>query len=126
MFKVEITSPFDEFWRYNIQLMCVGYNHAGEQIFVESTQDLVAQVGEGMERKPKGYPENRTVAMELSSAASIRLLIYLVPHILPKSQAISDAPPFDIDVEVSQRGGLIYSEIHKINQWAGASLNIEI
>ncbi len=126
MFRVDITSPFDEFWRYNIQLMGVGYNHAGEQIFVESTEDIVAQVGEGVEQKPKSYPENRAVAMELPSAASIRLLIYFVPHILPKSQAISDAPPFDINIEVSQRGGLIYSEIHKINQWAGASLNIEI
>ncbi|MFR9649252.1 MAG: hypothetical protein SNJ33_03870 [Rikenellaceae bacterium] len=126
MYNIEIKSSFEGFWRYNIMVMCAGYNHAGEQIFVTSGEDIIAQIGEELTSKPGDYPSNRVLQLQTPPASQLRLLIYVIPHTLPLSSNMNDSDPFELSVEVSSRSERVYISKESVNQWSGDSFDIEI
>lgn len=126
MFIIKVTSQFEELWRYNLAVMCAGYNHSAEQLFVVSEQSRVAEMGEGITSKPADYPLNRELELHTPAANTLQVLVYVVPHALPKTIYIDDARPFELQIEISSHGEKLYSSKERINQWSGASLLIDI
>ncbi len=126
MYSIEIKSDFQEFWRYNLMVMCAGYNHSGDKLFTVSGQDIVAQIGDELQTKPDSYPANRVLNLETPPSTTLKLLIYVIPHTLPVSSDVDGSRPFTLQIEVVSRGESLYRSMESINQWSGASLQIDI
>lgn len=126
MYNIELVSRSEDFWRYNLIVMCAGYNPAGEQLFVVSNEDTVAEVGADLGSAPSGYKLPRVMNLEVPAADNLRMLIYVIPHVLPPSRVIADYPPFDLEVVTTKHGEVVHSSVEQINQWGGASIQIDI
>ncbi|MBO5216676.1 MAG: hypothetical protein Q4F45_08520 [Alistipes sp.] len=127
IFRVEISSKFEELWRYNIVLMGGGFNAKGEQVDFASSTAQIAKVGTNFTEKPAQLEDMpREYKITLSNCDNIATYIYLVPHTLPFSNEIGTAEPFDLKVEVWCDDEKIYSQRHKINQWSGASIELKL
>ncbi len=124
MYSVEIESQYEEFWRYNMMVMCVGTNELGEQIFVESGSDCVAQIGDELRSKPNNYPEHRVLCVQTPPSSRLQLLAYVIPHTLPVSGDVELAAPFELSIKVIVKGNIVYSSTESVDQWSGASINI--
>ena len=101
IFKVEISSKFEELWRYNIVLMGGGFNAKGEQVDFASSTARIAKVGTNFKERPTQLDDMpNKYRITLSKCDNIATYIYLVPHTLPFSNEIGTAEPFDLTVNV--------------------------
>lgn len=121
-FRIRVTSPFEEFWRYNVALAGGLFDNTGQRIGFASTEHAVADVGANLKHMPDDYPRNREIALETAPCDKLRLLIYLIPHTLPLSNRVADCRPFPLHVEISYDGRELRTEHFDINQWSGASI----
>lgn len=128
MYTIEVISSFEEYWRYNTILMCGGYSDTGEELYVVSQKDVIAEVGDEIRLAPKGYTSPRVTVLECEECDNIRLMVYMVPNTLPKGSKarIENFPPFDATIIIRRGDELIYDEIITVNQWSGISKEIKI
>lgn len=103
-FKVEVSSAFPGWWRYNVALMCGCYDAAGERIGFASAEDRIAEVGACMGQPPADYPAERRTVLRTMPCHRIELYLYVVPHTLPDGCEIADTRPFELRLRITRDG----------------------
>lgn len=125
-FTIEISSPFEGFWRYNAALMCGLFDAAENRTGFASAEDTVAEAGANLSQKPADYPAERKVCLTTGPCDHLRFYVYLIPHTLPANNAIGESKPFRLDMRIGYGGKHLRTEHFDINQWSGASLELRI
>lgn len=138
-FSVEIESRCDHFWRYNLAVTCGCFErgaggedgselHIGSEVYRRkdfvAAEDFVAPVGANMECCPEDCPSSRGVKFETVPCDCLKMYVYVIPHSLPVDCRISDFPPFDLHIRVMRGRATIHDELHKVNAWSGASIEL--
>lgn len=124
-FTIEVRSTYAELWRYNISIICGGFDSTGERVAFLSEQSIIASVGANLTAAPKDYDRHRELSLTIGECHSIVAYVYVVPHTLPLSRDIDDYRPFDLKVKVSCGERIIHSATHHINQWGGESIELK-
>ena len=124
-FRIEVTSRFEGFWRYNVAMTCGCYDAAGQRTDFVTAQSHIADAGSGLAGPPAGYDPARRIVLTTGRCASIDCFLYLIPHTLPAIEAIDTAPPFEVEVAIRCNGRPLRTERHPVNQWSGLSLELK-
>lgn len=125
-FRIEATSRFEEFWRYNVVLTGGLFDARGERIGYVSAEETIAETGANLRRKPEGYPSDRKIVLETAPCERFRLFIYLIPHTLPVGNSVAESRPFELQVAIRYGGCALRTERFAINQWSGASIELQL
>ncbi len=126
MYTIEVESSYEQLWRYNMIVMCGGFSATSESLYVVSQRDIISDIENPIECEPDGYTLPRRVSLRAAKADNIRAIVYVVPHTLPIGRDVDQNPAFDALVTITKSGKEIYRNIHKVNQWGGASIEIKI
>ncbi len=128
MYTITIRSPFEELWRYNIMLMCGGYDAEHRQIYVESSERIYNEdLNVSIARLPQTPPDFRPdepLSLLCGESHSIHLILYVITHTLPEDRVVDHSPPFPMRIEVERDGEAIYDVVHEVNQWGGATIDL--
>lgn len=124
-FDIELTCRYEEWWRYNVEMMCAAFDEAGERIGFSSVRSQIAEAGAELRERPACEVPTR---LRLASGACDRALLYLyvIPHTLPRDNRIGASAPFDIALRIGRDGRTLRTERRKVNQWGGISLRLEL
>ncbi len=125
-FRIEVSSRFEGWWRYNAALMCGCFDAAEERIGFASASSDIADAGANLKEPPTGTVPDRAVVLTTEPCDHLVLYIYIIPHTLPTGNDIDTPRPFDIDVAISFGGKRISKTVYKINQWSGASIEMKV
>ena len=125
MFKVSVSSRFEELWRYNIVVVCELCSAEGERIEYNSAESTIAPVGSNLIAPPADYPTNRELKVECGDGDHLNILVYVIPHTLPTSDDISMTKPFPLTIKVERDGGALLNEVFEINQWSGDNITLK-
>ena len=122
-FERAISCDFNELWRYNIHIIShvLSDNHPVE---VLKHDDTIAEVGAELTSMPNNYSPNRDVVLQTKPADTLITYIYIVPHTLPFTTSINDAPPFELNVEIKHDGREVHMKRYEVNQWSGENITI--
>lgn len=124
---IDIHSGFAQLWRYNISVMCGGFDSSGERCDFVSAGSEVAPVGANLKEPPADAPQSRDLRIVTAECDSIVAYVYVIPHTLPLSREVDDNRPFTLRVKVAASdGAVLYDVKHRINQWSGASVEIKL
>ena len=123
-YKISVSSNFKELWRYNITLVGELCSADGERIEYKSKESFVAPVGSNLQNAPADYVAKRDLSLESSEGDSLNVLVYVVPHTLPKSDDIYTTKPFPLVVKVENEGGVVLNQSFEINQWSGDNITL--
>lgn len=124
-FRIEVSSRYDGFWRYNVALTCGCFDAEGNRTEFVTASSHVADVGSNLAQRPADLPEERTVVLSTEPCESLLGYLYIIPHSLPAANDIDAARPFDIALNVFCNGRRIRSERRAVNQWSGASIELK-
>jgi hypothetical protein len=72
-----------------------------------------------------GWMERHKLSLKTPACESIECLVYLIPHTLPAVREIEDASPFQIKIVVKRGTKTLHEELHQVNQWSGASIELK-
>lgn len=125
-FRIEVTSSYPEFWRYNVALMCGCFDSEGRKTGFASVEDTVSAVGSNLTAPPEGYDPQRTTVLETPPCEYIVLYLYIIPHTLPTGRDISETTPFPLRLRTVSPDQTRSETEFKINQWSGTSLELRI
>lgn len=125
-FRIEISSRYEGWWRYNVTLMCGLFDSGGSRIGFAAAESRVADTGSGMERPPADYDPARRPALETAPCDHLQLYVYIVPHRLPDDNDIESTRPFDIEIDIRAGGRKVVHERRAVNQWSGASIEMRV
>ena len=125
-FKVEITSDFADFLRYNVAVTCGCFAENDERIAFVSAEDTIAPVGSALVAAPKGRDAKRVISFETDECHHLQMYIYLIPYTTPTGRDIGDYKPFALDVRVMRGRRVVLKEQYSVNQWSGASIELKI
>ena len=125
-FKIEVKSRYDEWWRYNADLMCGCFDADDNRIGFASVASDVADVGANLSVRPADIPAARSVVLTTPPCHHLVLYVYIIPHTLPAGNDIDSTRPFEAEIRISRGGKLLRSEKRAINQWSGASIELRI
>ncbi len=131
MFLIEVSSDFQELWRYNIFATCGGFDAMGKSLYVVgeemvSSEEIQKEIVP-LPAPPDNFdPKSMTLRLETKDATAIKIIIYVVAHTLPHDRIVEDSPPFNCLITVSRESCEIYRDIHKVNQWGGVTVNINL
>jgi len=118
---IELSSRFDGWWRYNVELLCELRDAEGRRIGVASKSDDIAEVGAGLKSKPAGTESFRKTELRTGPCAGIRLFIYVIPHSLLPDRGVEGGRDFKADLTVRCGDRALLREALDINQWGGLS-----
>lgn len=124
-FTIEISSRFEQLWRYNLAVVCACFNEQGERIDFRSAESFVAPAGSKLREAPAGFDGPRELSVTTSPCHSIVAYVYVVTNTEPVSNVISDSPAFDLKVKVRSGRHTLYNSVHKISQWGGDSIELK-
>ncbi len=125
-FKIEISSSFEELWRYNFTIVCACYNEQGERTDFVSAESIAAPSGSKLRQAPSGFEGPRKLQLTTTPCHSIVAYVYVVTNTEPISNVIADSPAFDLKLKVSIGRNAIYNKVHKISQWGGDSIELKL
>lgn len=125
-FKVEITSDFADFSRYNVAVTCGCFDEKGERIAFVSAEDTIAPVGSERVAAPKGRSSKRLISFETDECHHLQMYIYLIPYTTPSGRDVGDYKPFSLDVRVARGGRVVLKQQYSVNQWSGASIELKV
>lgn len=125
-YRVEVSSSFAEFWRYNVALMCGCFDGTDTRTGFVAAEDAVADVGSGLTAPPADYPAVRKAVLDIPEAARLVLCVYVVPHTLPAGTEVSECGPFPLGLRIVHAGREILKEERLINQWSGTSIELHV
>lgn len=123
-FKVEISSSYEYFWRYNVAVTCGCFDGGGNRVGFASADDHLADVGAGMKTAPKGFVLPRTVTFSTVPCERLLMYIYVIPHTLPEGRDVAEYKPFDMTVRVTRDGRNVLTKTYSVNSWSGASIEL--
>lgn len=125
VFKVSISSNFEELWRYNIVLVCELCSNKNERIDYLSKESYIAPVGSNLNTTPIDYSVDRALSITTKEGDYVNILVYVVPHTLPTTNDIFKTKPFPLIVKVvNDKKEVILNQAFKINQWSGDNIAI--
>ncbi len=127
---IEVSSKHDEWWRYNVAVMCEERDEAGKRLDVKGIMDEVAEVAidqaHELKERPKEIEPHRKVILESAPCHSIRLFVNIIPHSLPLDKMIDNKTKFTAKLLV-KRGSQVVSESNfEVNVWGGTTVDIVI
>lgn len=129
MYKIEVTSHYEELWRYNIVISCGGYNAHAEQLYVTGCERITCEefTVDPTRRlsPPANFDPTVPLILECDEADNIHTTIYVIAHTLPEDRMVENSPPFPITIKVFRDKEQLYAQDHEVNQWGGASVNIK-
>lgn len=125
-YRIEVSSPYEEWWRYNVELMCGCFDPAGNRIGFTTAESRVADVGSNLTTPPSGITPDRRAVLEAPVCDHLLLYIYIIPHTLPASNDIEATKPFPLDLLIECNGKRLLKERRTINQWSGASIELKV
>lgn len=125
-FRIELSSRFDGWWRYNAALMCGCFDAEGRRTGFAKASSQVAEVGANLAQKPADVPADRRVVLLAEPCDHLILYLYVIPHTLPGEDDIEAVAPFDVEVKIFYAGRRLSSERRRINQWSGASVELRV
>ena len=123
-FKIEISSSFEYFWRYNVAVTCGCFDAQGERVGFASADDHIADVGADMKNPPQGYVSPRTVTVSTVPFDHLLMYIYVIPHTLPEGRDVAEYKPFDLKVRITRDGKGVVNKVYSVNSWSGASIEL--
>ncbi len=123
-FKVEISSGYDGFWRYNIMVTCGCFDENDNRVGFASAEDIVAPIGANLESAPKEYPSKRVVQFDTVPCDHLLLYMYVIPHTIPLGRDVDEHKPYLLNVRITKGGRLVSNREFPVNVWSGASLEI--
>lgn len=124
-FKIELKSRYEEWWRYNADLMCGCFDVDDNRIGFASTASDIADVGSNLKTPPEGISFSRSVVLETPPCDHLVLYVYIIPHTLPTGNDIDSTRPFEAEIRISYAGRHLRTEKRMINQWSGASIEMK-
>jgi hypothetical protein len=124
IFRVEVRSPFPEWWRYNVFMTVACYDAEGRIADYMTLTDKVYEVGDGTELRqvPADYNPARPLSLETPPCHRAELFVYVIANTFPSSVVIKDSPPFEIEVLTSGGGEKPSTTLYQVNQWGGLTL----
>lgn len=122
-FTIEVTSPYEGFWRYNVALTCGCLDAAGQRTGFATASSQLAEVGAGLSEAPSGASDRR-IELRTEPCAAFDCFLYVIPHTLPVDNDIASTRTFPLDVTVSADGRTLRRERYAINPWSGASIEL--
>lgn len=125
IFKVAVSSRFDELWRYNLVVVCELCSADGKRIEFLSKESFVAPVGSNLTAPPIDYNSNRTITLSCGKGNYLNILVYVIPHTLPLSNEIHKVESFPIVIKVTKSESTIVNQAFEINQWSGDNITLE-
>lgn len=125
-FTLEVSSRYDGFWRYNVAFTCGCFDAEDNRTGFVSAESHIADAGSNLAEKPAEIPATRTVKLETPACDHLLCYLYIVPHTLPAVSEIDSARPFEVSLNIGYAGRKIRAEVHRINQWSGASVELRI
>ena len=124
-FKVTVSSRYAELWRYNIVVVYELCSADGQRIEYRAEESTIAPVGSNLAAPPADYKQSRTITMESNEGDYINLLVYIIPHTLPKTDIVADAKPFHLTIKVEADKAVLENRVFDINQFSGDNIAIE-
>ena len=125
-FRIEVSSRYEEWWRYNVELMCGCFDAAEQRTGFASAASEVADVGATLPERPPQLAPQRTAVLTTGACDHLVLYIYIIPHTLPRGNDIDATAPFEIEIRIFCDGRRILAEKRRINQWSGASIEMRV
>lgn len=125
-YKIELRCRYEEWWRYNADLMCGCFDVDDNRIGFASVASDVAAVGSNLKVRPAEIPAVRSVTLETPPCDHLVLYVYIIPHTLPAGNDIDSTRPFEAEIRISRAGRHLRTEKRMINQWSGASIELKI
>ncbi len=130
MYKIVLKSDFRELFRYNIIITCAGYDHQGEQIYLEGHERIYNETINDkllfeLPPPPDHFVVGDPIEMECGKADKIYSIIYVIANCLPITRPVEDHPPFPMEVTITRSGERIHQAIYEVNQWGGATIHIK-
>lgn len=126
VFKVSVSSNFEELWRYNIVLVCELCSAQDERIEYLSKESYIAPVGSNLDAAPIDYSADRTPSLTTKEGDYVNILIYVVPHTLPTTDDVFKTKPFPLIVKVvNGKKEVVVNQAFKVNQWSGDNIAIK-
>ena len=126
IFKITISTDYDQWWRYNIALLCGCFDKDGKRVGFVTKESHIATVGDNLESRPEGVECPSEISLTSPQCDNIILYIYIVPHTLPRDRDVSEAQPFEVSAIIDYGDQVLKSEIFNINQWSGASIELKL
>ncbi len=118
-FRIEVSSRYEEWWRYNVELMCGCFDAAEQRTGFASPPRRLPTWGpifrSVLRRSPRAHGGSRPGACD-----HLVLYVYIIPHTLPPGNDIDATAPFEIEIRIFCDGRRILAEKRRINQWSGA------
>jgi len=125
-FKIEVTSRYEGWWRYNVALMCGCFDAADQRIGFASASLHIADAGANLEKPPAEHKAGHKAVLETQPCDRLQLYIYIIPHTLPRSNDIDDTQPFEVEIALSKGARKLKKHRCRINQWSGASIELRV
>lgn len=125
-FTVEVSSPFEGWWRYNVALMAGCFDSRGNRTGFARGESFIAHAGANLQEIPRGIDPAHKATLTSDECDNLLLYIYVIPHTLPRCNEIEETQPFDIEVKISYGERLISRQQLSVNQWSGASIEQRI
>ncbi|MDE6861781.1 MAG: hypothetical protein K2J31_03415 [Alistipes sp.] len=125
-FSIEISSDYEELWRYNIALTGEVTDIDGQRTEYIKHASEVATVGSSLKAAPAGYDKERRISICTGAGAALTLYIYVIPHTLPRQRIVDQARPFTLHVCIDHGAQRLYDRRLSINQWSGDNIEIKL
>ena len=125
VFKVTVSSRFEELWRYNLVVVCELCSANGSRLDFLSQESFVAPVGSNLATPPMEYNSNRNVEVKCGDGDYLNILVYVIPHTLPLSNDIHNVEHFPLIIKVEKGGNSVLNRAFEINQWSGENITLE-
>lgn len=125
VFKVTVSSRFEELWRYNLVVVCELCSADGTRLDFLSQESFVAPVGSNLATPPMEYNSNRKVEVKCGDGDYLNILVYVIPHTLPLSNDIHNVEHFPLIIKVEKGGNSVLNRAFEINQWSGENITLE-
>lgn len=130
MLRVRAKSDYEELWRYDLVMSCAGIDESGDVLYLVGNKRVNSDGGcvdkEVKPLAPSNFVVGELLDIDCEAARSVRVLLYVIPYILPDDVVIGRREPFKFIVEITDEGKLICSREFDINCWSGASIDFTI
>ncbi|MBR5850277.1 MAG: hypothetical protein IKZ12_04370 [Alistipes sp.] len=125
-YTIEVQCNDAEWWRYNVEMMCEELDASGARLGISTASSRIAEVGANLSEPPTGVTIARKIRLKTNPCHTARLLLYLLPHSLPKEPSVEENKAPKLSVKLYCGELLLRTERHSINPWGGLSLSIPI
>lgn len=118
-YRIELSCPDENWWRYNAVMTAEGLDGAGKRCGYFAVEDRIAETGSKLRERPADYPADRRTVLECGPCERLQLYLYILPHCLPAADEIEYTPPFPARLKVLRDGKPLADRTIDVNPWGG-------